>query len=194
MKQRIELLSRNIEYTLTVSSRAKRIRIRISPGGEVFVTKPRLVPSFFVTRFMNQKAEWIIRTHDSLSRLSPSVSPSIDKKAFEKYKTEALTFVKEKLPSCNAHYSFVWNIVSIRNQKTRWGSCSKKGNLNFSYKLILLPVELAEYIIVHELCHLKEFNHGKQFWNLVAKTYPDHKELRKKLQKYNLANSLKNEE
>jgi predicted metal-dependent hydrolase len=71
--------------------------------------------------------------------------------------------------------------ISIRNQKSRWGSCSKKGNLNFTYKLAFLPPELRDYVIVHEICHVKEFNHGRGFWALVGETMPEWKALRKKL-------------
>jgi predicted metal-dependent hydrolase len=71
--------------------------------------------------------------------------------------------------------------IAIRNQKSRWGSCSKKGNLNFNYKLAFMPPQIRDYIIVHEICHIKEFNHGRGFWSLVAETVPDWKHLRKRL-------------
>jgi hypothetical protein len=71
--------------------------------------------------------------------------------------------------------------IVIRNQKSRWGSCSKKGNLNFNYKLAFMPAEVRDYVIVHEICHIKEFNHARGFWQLVAETVPDWKGLRKKL-------------
>jgi len=83
----------------------------------------------------------------------------------------------------NAMYGLRCNRITIRNQKTRWGSCSRKGNLNFNYKIALLPQRLADYIIVHELCHLGEFNHSRKFWALVAQTMPDHVDLRKELKK-----------
>lgn len=97
------------------------------------------------------------------------------------HKESARKLVHERLEYFNQFYGFKYNKVAIRNQKTRWGSCSKRGNLNFSYKLALLPPHLADYIIVHELCHLKEFNHSQAFWDLVAQQFLDHKELRKKL-------------
>jgi hypothetical protein len=98
-------------------------------------------------------------------------------------KERARVFVKEKIVKLNTRYNFTYNHISIKNQKTRWGSCSKKGNLNFNYKIVTLPEHLAEYIIVHELCHLGEFNHSQKFWDLVARTVPDYKKKRNELRK-----------
>lgn len=100
-----------------------------------------------------------------------------------KYKEQARELAHRKADEYSKIYNVTYNRIAIRNQKTRWGSCSKSGNLNFSYKIALLPEELSDYIIVHEVCHLEEFNHSKNFWNLVAQTIPNHEELRKKLNK-----------
>jgi predicted metal-dependent hydrolase len=98
-----------------------------------------------------------------------------------KYKNQATNLVKERLEYFNQFYNYKWGRVAIRNQRTRWGSCSRKGNLNFNYKIVLLTPKQADYIIVHELCHLKEFNHSQRFWNLVAETVPNYKEVRSSL-------------
>ena len=98
-----------------------------------------------------------------------------------KYKKDAAILVKERLGYFNTFYNYKLGRVAIRNQKTRWGSCSKKGNLNFNYKIVLITPKQADYIIVHELCHLKEFNHSQRFWDLVAKAVPDYKEIRSSL-------------
>lgn len=74
--------------------------------------------------------------------------------------------------------------IRIKNQKTRWGSCSELGNLNFNWRLILLPKELIEYVVVHEMCHLKFLNHSYEFWNLVNEILPDFKERQRQLQGY----------
>ena len=79
------------------------------------------------------------------------------------------------------HHGIAVGRIAIRNQKSRWGSCSKKGNLNFNYKLAFLPPELRDYIIVHEICHIKEFNHGHGFWDLVGQTMPEYKAMKKRL-------------
>jgi predicted metal-dependent hydrolase len=93
------------------------------------------------------------------------------------YRKQAEEYIKTKLENFNQFYGFHFEAISIRNQRTRWGSCSRKGNLNFNYKLLFLPEHMADYVIVHELCHLGEFNHSRRFWNLVAKKIPDYKNI-----------------
>ena len=112
--------------------------------------------------------------------------PKRNRAAYKKYKETARALVKSRIAYYNARYQCTVNRIAIKNSKTRWGSASKKGNLNFHYKIALLEPLLADYVIVHELCHLKEFNHSKQFWQLVALAVPNHKEVRKKLKNLSL--------
>jgi predicted metal-dependent hydrolase len=104
-------------------------------------------------------------------------------KNYLKYKESARGIAISRLEYFNTFYGFKYNRIAIRDQKTRWGSCSKKGNLNFNYKIALIPEKARDYIIVHELCHLGEFNHSRNFWNLVKKTVPDYLEIRRALKK-----------
>ncbi len=90
------------------------------------------------------------------------------------HKASARALLKERLPQLNQAYGFTYHRLTVRNQITRWGSCSKQGNLNFNYRIVLLPAELQDYIMVHELCHLQQLNHSPAFWELVAKTIPDY--------------------
>lgn len=93
----------------------------------------------------------------------------------------AREFVHGKLAAWNAHYGFLYLRVAIRDQRTRWGSASRKKNLNFNYRIVKLPEHLADYIIVHELCHLAHLNHSEAFWDAVARTIPDHRARRAEL-------------
>ena len=108
------------------------------------------------------------------------------KKHYRKHKEEARALINARVEYFSAVHGFKYNRISIRNQKTRWGSCSTKGNLNFNYKILFLAPEMRDYIIVHELCHLKEFNHSRNFWKLVEEICPDYFEIRKGLRKKRL--------
>jgi predicted metal-dependent hydrolase len=91
------------------------------------------------------------------------------------HKELARTLVHARLQYFNQHYQFSYKRVAIKNQRRCWGSCSSLQNLNFNYKLYFLPPHLCDYIIVHELCHLAELNHGQKFWDLVEQQIPDYK-------------------
>ena len=96
-------------------------------------------------------------------------------------KERARELVHARLAYWNQFYNLPYKRVAIRNQHSRWGSCSTKQNLNFNYRIVFLPPLLADYIIVHELCHLAEFNHSATFWGHVAKTLPDYLERKAEL-------------
>ncbi|TSC85112.1 MAG: hypothetical protein G01um101413_496 [Parcubacteria group bacterium Gr01-1014_13] len=135
-------------------------------------------------KFLADKAGWILKKIAYFKKIGRSglvIAKRGGVVEYRKLKHEARILVKEKINQINQVYNFSFNRISIKNHKSRWGSCSKKGNLNFNYKIIHLPVELAEYIIAHELCHLKELNHSSKFWTLVSKTIPDYKTRRRKL-------------
>ena len=100
-----------------------------------------------------------------------------------KKREQARRFVAQRINYFNGFYNFKINRISIKNTKTRWGSCSEYGNLNFNYKIIYLKPELADYLIIHELCHLGELNHSKKYWDLVKKTVPNFVNINKELRK-----------
>ena len=104
-----------------------------------------------------------------------------DKKKIAEYKKQARVLVRERLAYFSKIYGVTPGKISIRAQKSRWGSCSRQGNLSFNYQLVLLPPKLADQVIVHELCHMLEFNHSRRFWDLVAQTIPDYKTVRREL-------------
>lgn len=103
------------------------------------------------------------------------------RKHYLKHKEEAFNLISARIDYYNNIFGFDFNRISIRNQKTRWGSCSSKKNLNFNYRILFLPQRIADYIIIHELFHLKEMNHSRRFWNLVAGVVPDYMSIRKEL-------------
>lgn len=96
-------------------------------------------------------------------------------KHYRAHKELARAVILERVSYFNQYYNFSYNRIAIRNQRRCWGSCTSLKNLNFNYKLYFLPPHLRDYVIVHELCHLAELNHGKQFWARVAEVIPDYK-------------------
>jgi predicted metal-dependent hydrolase len=105
----------------------------------------------------------------------PEAGPVIARRALEAwYRRQADTIFAERLAHANGIYGFQYARVSVKAQKTRWGSCSKLGNLNFNWRLLLAPLSVLDYVVVHELCHLKELNHSARFWQLVARGCPDY--------------------
>lgn len=175
-KKSIILQNESVEYSLRESARSRCLRITIHPGGELSATLPRGMQIEKMENFIRQKADWILRRISIAKKRKPSILlPKSNRKEYLLKKEEARKLAKIKLEEFNRFYCFDYCRISIRNQKTRWGSCSRKGNLNFNYRIVHLPEKYLDYIIVHELCHLKELNHGKNFWELVKKTIPDYK-------------------
>lgn len=174
-------MSKLFSYTHKISKRARGVKLAVHGDGSVVVTSPKWVGKRMVEKFVIKKSDWIL---DKLRIITARPKKMLDTRSAQEYamyKEQARELVVRRLEHFNVFYKYTYKRVSIRNQKTRWGSCSKQGNLSFHYKIALLPERLADYIIVHELCHLKEMNHSKKFWALVAYTLPDHKERRLEL-------------
>lgn len=172
-----------IPYTLRLSERAKNMRLTVQVGGRVVVTLPQRFSKSRVVPFIREHAVWIMRAVKRMIKSTPRISRHERAHAYDSHKLSAVRIAEERLHFFNEHYGYRYNRVTIKKQRTRWGSCSKKGNLNFSYRVALIEPRLADYVFVHELCHLRELNHSARFWTLVGQTIPDYKERRKELRK-----------
>ncbi len=183
MQKEIEINNQKISYTLRKSKRARRMRLTISCEGSLVVTLPNSL--FFgessAERAIRKKARWVLDKLNYFQKHRNKYFFRSTKKEFLKHKNKALKIATDKADYFNRFYGFKFGKISVRNQKTRWGSCSRNGNLSFNYKIALLPEKISDYIIVHELCHLEEFNHSKKFWNLVKKTIPNFKSIRREI-------------
>lgn len=175
----------NIPYSIKMSRRARRMRIAVFCDSTVVITVPLGLDLSRAESFIKEKWAWIIKTLDGFKPYKHRTITKSNRRDYLKHHQQALLLARDKVQEWNQRYGFTYNRVNIKNQKTRWGSCSKKGNLNFNYKIAHLPNHLADYLVVHELCHLKEFNHSKNFWQLVVKTMPDYKPLRLQLRNFN---------
>ncbi len=183
MHKKIVLGGQAIDYQHKRNRRTKRMTITVRRDGSVLVTTPHIFPVALVERGMQRQVYWITQKVTEYKDSPTSLFHTNSAEEYKKYKTKAHTFIQQKVEKFNQFYHFSYNKITIRRQTTMWGSCSKKGNLNFNYKLYFLPDYLVEYIVVHELCHLQELNHSPQFWKLVAQAIPDWKERMRELKR-----------
>ncbi len=170
-----------MDYNL-IRSRRRSISIEIDRTGKVTIRAPYRMPNMDIKAFIDEKSDWIER---NVKRAQESSTK--DDNEIEPLTEELLSEIKEDakrdIPPRVDKYAKIMGVtygrITIRNQKTRWGSCSAKGNLNFNCLLMLAPEDVRDYVVIHELAHRKQMNHSKKFWREVEKVIPDYKIKRK---------------
>ncbi|MBQ2016530.1 MAG: M48 family metallopeptidase [Clostridia bacterium] len=161
-------------------SRRRSIGLEVRPDGSVILRVPNRLPKRDALAFLQTKEAWLRKCLDQVEEresfaeaagLEPLTEDELSAltKAARAYFTEKCAWLA---PVVGVDYGR----ISIRHQKTRWGSCSTKGNLNFNCLLMLAPEDVRDYVVVHELCHRKEMNHSSAFWAEVARVVPDYRE------------------
>jgi predicted metal-dependent hydrolase len=176
----------NIDIIIKRNKRNKSIRITIKEGGNVLVTYPWWSNRRQVEAFIKQKQDWIEASVAKMrARKTCGLLKEGPRQDYLENKEKARQLVEQKLKQFNIYFNCNLNCnkISIRNQKTRWGSCSGKRNLNFNWRIVLLPENLQNYLVVHEMCHLEQMNHSKKFWELVEKAIPNYQIISKQLRK-----------
>jgi len=168
----------NIPVTVIRSNR-KTLAICIKEDLSVTVRAPRRASKTEIERILKEKDQWI-QKHISLmkgknSRLDEIKENLLTDAELKELKAKAKRIIPERAAAFSKIIGVDYGRISIRSQKTIWGSCSSKGNLNFNCLLMLAPPEVIDYVVVHELCHRKEMNHSKAFWHEVEKVIPNYK-------------------
>ena len=161
----------NVPYQIIKSDR-KTIAIQIKPDGQVVVRCPKRMRIEEAKRFVESKADWIEK---HLAKRALQDVAKYTAKEIEQLREQARKLIAERVKHVAPIEGVTYGQIAIRTQHTRWGSCSSKGNLNFNCLLALVPPEVLDYVVVHELCHRKELNHSARFWNEVERILPDYK-------------------
>ena len=186
----IKLQKDNQTMTLRViRSARKTIGLQVKEDGEVLLRIPNRLSARALQDFLNREESWIWQKAEQMqSRMKQREATGAT--SVGQLSREELEKIKEKIGSRVRYYGKIMGVtvgrITIRNQKTRWGSCSSKGNLNFNYQLYYLPEELLDYVVIHELAHRRHMNHSADFWAEVEKYCPDYKIYRKQLNEYRL--------
>ena len=158
-----------------IRSKRKTMAIQVKGDGSVAVRCPLWVSDREAEEFVNRHREWICRHRQEVLE-KQKAKTVLTRRQAEEYRRHARWMLAQKTWQWAEKMGVSYGRLTIRSQATRWGSCSGKGNLNFNWKLALLPEELVDYVVVHELAHRKEMNHSERFWRLVAQVLPDYQE------------------
>lgn len=169
-----------MESTLKVNikrSRRKSIGLRINDDGSVTVSAPLKASKADIERAVSSKLDWILKNRE---RMLEEKREAEEKGLFtEDDIKRMIVMAREIIPRRVRHYAELVGVtygkITIRSQKTRWGSCSSNGNLSFNCLLVLMPTEVLDSVVVHELCHRKEMNHSKRFYDEVLRVFPEYR-------------------
>lgn len=164
-----------------IRSSRKTMVLEIIRDGIILVRAPYRMPESEIRRFIQQKSDWIekhVQRIEERQRTLPPVE-GLTMKDIRKLADQASVVIPKRVEYFAEKIPVTYGRITIRNQKTRWGSCSSKGNLNFNCLLMLAPPEVLDYVVVHELCHRKEMNHSERFWREVENILPDYRERKK---------------
>lgn len=140
--------------------------------GEAHTLEVNLIPGETITYIARQEQTIQVRLQSDIPETHRSLAVRTVLQNW--YRDQAKFYISNRVHELATHFGFQVGKITIRNQKTRWGSCSSKGNLNFNWRLMMAPPDAIDYLIIHELCHLREPNHSPRFWALVATYCPDY--------------------
>ena len=172
------------EYEIIYSSR-KTIALQVTRDGRVLVRSPRRCSRSYIDTFVSKNEDWVqkhlarAKELEKQKQAASSAPPPLSAKDRSRYIEIARDIFTRKTEYYARIMGISYGRISIREQKTRWGSCSSKGNLNFNWRLILAPEEVLDYVVVHELAHRREMNHSKAFYAIVESVLPDYRAARK---------------
>ena len=166
-----------------IRSNRKTVAIQVNSDLSVTVRAPYSASEKDIEEILKKKEAWISRHIEKIKktkeRFEAEPTEKLTRETVIALAEEALKVIPERVEYFAKVIGVTYGKITVRNQKTRWGSCSSKGNLNFNCLLMLAPPEVLDYVVVHELCHRKQMNHSKAFWLEVEKVLPNYKEVRK---------------
>ncbi len=165
----------SFEYELIRSDR-KTLSLEIKKDGKLLVRAPKRLSVKEIERFVGEKSAWIDKHR--ANRTPVDKSQRFTKEEISSLAERALEYIPRRVRAIAAQMGVTVGNITIRCQRTRWGSCSSKGNLNFNCLLMLCPPEVIDYVVTHELAHREEMNHSARFWAIVQSFCPDYKTLR----------------
>lgn len=175
MQNQLELSNYGFPLEI-IRSKRRTLSIEITPDLRVVVRAPNRLSGSDIGYFINEKHKWIEKHLESMKARVGQVEQvrKFTDDELAELKRRALPLIAERVEHFAPIVGVDYGRITVRSQTTRWGSCSAKGNLSFNCLLALLPREVLDYVVVHELCHRKEMNHSARFWAEVVRILPDY--------------------
>ncbi|HNZ86464.1 MAG TPA: M48 family metallopeptidase [bacterium] len=164
-----------IKINKIIYSKRKTLCIEINKYGEIIARSPKNLSIDDIQKFVNEKSNWIYKQLHHRKNCILKAQQFLSKNKTNISKSVAYKTISNKVSQLSSTFGFKYNIIKITEAKTRWASCSNTNNLSFTKKVALLPDDILKYIIIHELAHTKEKNHGKNFWKIVQQIIPNYK-------------------
>lgn len=163
-----------------IRSSRRTMSLEVTGDARVIVRAPLRMPKAQIDQFVKEKQDWIEKSLLKIQKRKETRAEQekLSMDEIQHLADEALAVFPGKVAFYAQKVGVTYGRITIRNQKSRWGSCSGKGNLNFNCLLMLAPEEVQDYVVVHELCHRKEMNHSDRFWKEVEKVLPDYRQQR----------------
>lgn len=158
-----------------IRSRRRTLALEIKNDGRVLVRAPLTMHTADIQRFVREKSAWIETHLERIKERQSKLEAPLTEEEIHSLADAAAKDIPQRVDKYAPLIGVTVGTVTIRNQKTRWGSCSAKGNLNFNCLLMLCPENVRDYVVVHELCHRREMNHSSRFWAEVERVLPDYK-------------------
>ena len=163
-----------------IRSNRKTLGLEIKPDGRVIARAPYGLKQSEIDKFINEKSSWIDKHLLKLQNAqNESNLEKLSADEIQELADKALQYIPKRVEYYAKIIGVDYGRITIRNQRTKWGSCSSKGNLNFNCLLMLTPPEVIDSVVVHELCHRKEMNHSKKFYSEVLRVYPEYQKWNK---------------
>ena len=157
----------------TIRSGRKTLVLEIKPGG-LLVRAPFRTTDAEIEQYVRQHRDWIEKHLKKLEAQQQAAGEPLTPEEIRALAEQALKVIPERVRCYAPKVGVTYGRITIRNQRTKWGSCSGKGNLNFNCLLMLTPPEVLDSVVVHELCHRKEMNHSDRFYAEVLRVFPDY--------------------
>ncbi len=162
-----------------IYSKRRTLALEVTPDARLIVRAPKKADKSLIAAFIEAKKPWILKKKQQMARRMEEMPEELAKPRPEIDKDKAASVIKERLDHFSSKMGLSYDLFRLSGARKRWGTCSRRADIRINWRLAYAQEDILDYVIVHELSHIKEKNHSRNFWALVAQILPDHKARRR---------------